>query len=198
MDNFLRNVAVLDPSFHALGCFMMILKRTLLSILLGVRRVYPRLDNYIKERKLCAHPFLEIYRGGQIQYMAPLARQGDFYVPEVRQVERRLSREDSGSETELSGSDSASEYSSGSGIMLSDSRESSPALSSVQLGLCHDRGHDEDRGYRGESAAESSVKVLDWELACEQQAEREEQAHGTSNEKNFITKKGGIVAGGEE
>lgn len=37
--------------------------------------------------------------------MAPLARQGDFYVPEVRQVERRLSEEEeSHSDTEVSGS----------------------------------------------------------------------------------------------
>lgn len=43
-----------------------------------------------QERRLCAHPFLEIYREGQIHFMAPLARQGDFYVPEVRRVERRL------------------------------------------------------------------------------------------------------------
>ena len=41
--------------------------------------------------KLCAHPFLEIYRQDVIHYMSPLARQGDFYVPEVRQVEMRLS-----------------------------------------------------------------------------------------------------------
>lgn len=36
--------------------------------------------------------------------MAPLARQGDFYVPEVRQIERRLSeQEESHSDTEVSG-----------------------------------------------------------------------------------------------
>uniref|UniRef100_A0A3B5B744 Testis expressed 264, ER-phagy receptor n=1 Tax=Stegastes partitus TaxID=144197 RepID=A0A3B5B744_9TELE len=64
--------------------------RTFLSALLGIMRVYPRLDHYIKERRLCAHPFLEIYRDSQIQFMAPLARQGDFYVPESR-VEVALS-----------------------------------------------------------------------------------------------------------
>ncbi|XP_037346362.2 testis-expressed protein 264 homolog isoform X1 [Pungitius pungitius] len=75
--------------------------RTFFSVLLGMRRVYPRLEHYIKARRLCAHPFLEIYREGLIQFMAPLARQGDFYVPEVRQAERRLvEREDSHSDSE--------------------------------------------------------------------------------------------------
>lgn len=55
-------------------------------------------------RRLCAHPFLEIYREGLIQFMAPLARQGDFYVPEIRQAERRLlEREDFHSDSEGSG-----------------------------------------------------------------------------------------------
>ncbi|MEQ2178323.1 hypothetical protein GOODEAATRI_012862, partial [Goodea atripinnis] len=56
------------------------------------------------ERRLCAHPFLELYRDGQIQFIVPLARQGDFYVPEVRQAERRLSeQEESHSDTDISG-----------------------------------------------------------------------------------------------
>lgn len=39
---------------------------------------------------MCAHPFLEIYKAGVIHYMSPLARQGDFYVPEVREPQRWL------------------------------------------------------------------------------------------------------------
>uniref|UniRef100_A0AAQ4QS96 Testis expressed 264, ER-phagy receptor n=1 Tax=Gasterosteus aculeatus aculeatus TaxID=481459 RepID=A0AAQ4QS96_GASAC len=78
--------------------------RTFFSVLLGMRRVYPRLEDHIKARRLCAHPFLEIYREGLIQFMAPLARQGDFYVPEIRQAERRLlEREDFHSDSEGSG-----------------------------------------------------------------------------------------------
>lgn len=57
-----------------------------------------------QDRRLCAHPFLEIYREGQIHFMAPLARQGDFYVPEVRRVERRLlDQEESHSDSDVSG-----------------------------------------------------------------------------------------------
>lgn len=57
-----------------------------------------------QEKRLCAHPFLEIYRDGQIHFMAPLARQGDFYVPEVRRVERRPPVKDGlQSDSEISG-----------------------------------------------------------------------------------------------
>ncbi|CAL8338147.1 unnamed protein product [Merluccius merluccius] len=78
-----------------------------------------------EERKLCAHPYVEVYSEGRVQYMVPLARQGDFYVPELRPSERRISAgEDSGS------ADSNSEYSSGSGVLLCDSREASAGRSS--------------------------------------------------------------------
>ncbi|XP_061687404.1 testis-expressed protein 264 homolog isoform X2 [Syngnathoides biaculeatus] len=78
-------------------------RKTIFSIFLGIKRVYPRLESYIKERKLCAHPFLEIYREDLIHFMAPLARQGDFYVPEVRPAERRLSeQEELDSDSEIS------------------------------------------------------------------------------------------------
>nr|KAF6476470.1 hypothetical protein HJG63_019092 [Rousettus aegyptiacus] len=62
---------------------------TTLSIWLAARRVHPALDAYIKERKLCAHPRLEIYQQDQIYFMCPLARQGDFYVPEMKETERK-------------------------------------------------------------------------------------------------------------
>uniref|UniRef100_A0A8B9YTH3 Testis expressed 264, ER-phagy receptor n=1 Tax=Bos mutus grunniens TaxID=30521 RepID=A0A8B9YTH3_BOSMU len=62
---------------------------TPLSIWLVPYRVHPALDAYIKERKLCAHPRLEIYQQDQIYFMCPLARQGDFYVPEVKETERK-------------------------------------------------------------------------------------------------------------
>ncbi|XP_070758221.1 testis-expressed protein 264 [Enoplosus armatus] len=151
--------------------------RTFFSILLGVRRVYPRLDHYIKERRLCAHPFIEIYREGRVQFMAPLARQGDFYVPEVRWVERRLSeQEELHSDSEVSGADSNSEYSSGSGVLPSDSRETSLAASSAHSVPIQDQG---DKDYRGRSSGGTSFKELDWE-----QAEREEGLHGDSNQKS--------------
>ncbi|KAM8799899.1 testis-expressed protein 264 [Eudromia elegans] len=62
---------------------------TPLSIHLAVNRVHPALDTYIKERKLCAHPRLEIYKEDRIYFVCPLARQGDFYVPEMKELERK-------------------------------------------------------------------------------------------------------------
>ncbi|XP_044027704.1 testis-expressed protein 264 homolog [Siniperca chuatsi] len=172
--------------------------RTFFSVLLGVRRVYPRLRHYIKERRLCAHPFLEIYREGQIQFLAPLARQGDFYVPEVRRVERRLSEEEElHSDTDVSGADSNSEYSSGSGVLLSDSRETSLAASSVHSVPIQDQG---DKDYRGRSTGGTSLKELDWEQTDGLQVEREEGLHGDSNHKSLEapTQKWWGVVGEEE
>ncbi|XP_048344660.1 testis-expressed protein 264 isoform X2 [Sphaerodactylus townsendi] len=62
---------------------------TPLSIHLAVNRVHPSLDTYIKERKLCAHPRMEIYKGDKIYFICPLARQGDFYVPEMKELEKK-------------------------------------------------------------------------------------------------------------
>nr|XP_040060468.1 testis-expressed protein 264 [Gasterosteus aculeatus aculeatus]XP_040060470.1 testis-expressed protein 264 [Gasterosteus aculeatus aculeatus] len=149
--------------------------RTFFSVLLGMRRVYPRLEDHIKARRLCAHPFLEIYREGLIQFMAPLARQGDFYVPEIRQAERRLlEREDFHSDSEGSGADSNSECSSGSGVLLLDSRETSPAASSA-------RDDEPDRGFGGRSSGGASFQEPDRER--QQQAGREERPHGDWDEK---------------
>lgn len=68
--------------------------RSALSILIAVWRVYPRMHNYVKEHKLCAHPYMEVYDGGSIYFMAPLARQNEFYVPEVQEEEERADEGD--------------------------------------------------------------------------------------------------------
>ncbi|XP_018430937.1 PREDICTED: testis-expressed sequence 264 protein, partial [Nanorana parkeri] len=41
------------------------------------------------ERKLCAHPYVEIYKGDKIIFMCPLSRQDDFYVPEMKELMRK-------------------------------------------------------------------------------------------------------------
>ncbi|XP_062842230.1 testis-expressed protein 264 homolog [Trichomycterus rosablanca] len=103
--------------------------RTPLSIFLGMHTVYPQLDVYIKKRKLCAHPFLEIYSSRLIHYIRPLARQSHFYVPEVRGAPKRQPEEEEGSEedgrTDITGGDSHSECSSVSRTPPSHSRGSS-------------------------------------------------------------------------
>ncbi|KAG7472471.1 hypothetical protein MATL_G00109050 [Megalops atlanticus] len=144
--------------------------RTPLSIFLGVQRVYPQLDCYIKERKLCAHPFIEIYRGDLIHYMSPLARQSDFYVPEVQEAEwRQRDTEDSEDDrrTDVTGADSNSETSSVSHTIISNSRESSLAPSSapslIRRGL-GEGDHWSDRSSDESAGIGSSFEELDLEL----------------------------------
>ncbi|KAK2862017.1 hypothetical protein Q5P01_001550 [Channa striata] len=135
--------------------------KTFFSILLKLIKVYPQLQHYIKERRLCAHPFLEIYKE---------------------------EKEESHSDTEVSGADSNSEYSSGSGVLLTDSRESSPGSSSVHSVSVRDQGDSE------------SFKELDWEHPNGQQEDHEEQLNGDSNRKNLdvpAVEWWGVV-GGEE
>lgn len=100
---------------------------TALSIWLAARRVHPALDTYIKERKLCAHPRLEIYQQDRIHFMCPLARQGDFYVPEVKETERRSRGpvETSDAPTDGTGADTMSDTSSVSLEVRPSSREAS-------------------------------------------------------------------------
>ncbi|KAM9327145.1 testis-expressed protein 264 [Gastrophryne carolinensis] len=59
------------------------------SIQLATTRVHPALERYVKERKLCAHPYVEIYKGDKIIFMCPLSRQNDFYVPEMKELLRK-------------------------------------------------------------------------------------------------------------
>ncbi|XP_068109108.1 testis-expressed protein 264 [Hyperolius riggenbachi] len=59
------------------------------SIQLATTRVHPALERYVKERKLCAHPYVEIYKGDKIIFMCPLSRQDDFYVPEMKELLRK-------------------------------------------------------------------------------------------------------------
>lgn len=48
-----------------------------------------QLPAVFQERKLCAHPRIEIYKEDRIYFVCPLARQGDFYVPEMKELERK-------------------------------------------------------------------------------------------------------------
>lgn len=95
------------------------------------------------------------------------------------------------------GADSNSEYSSGSGVLLSDSRGTSLAASSVHSVPIQDQG---DRNNRGRSSRGTSFKDLDWEQTGGQQAEREEPLHGDSNQKSLEapTQEWWGAVGGEE
>ncbi|KAK2509349.1 hypothetical protein MC885_001217 [Smutsia gigantea] len=85
--------------------------------------------SYIKERKLCAHPRLEIYQRDQIYSMCPLAWQGDFCVPEVKETNRKSwgPLEDSDVQVDCTGADTMSDTSSVSLEVGPDNLETSAA-----------------------------------------------------------------------
>ncbi|XP_032503364.1 testis-expressed protein 264 isoform X2 [Phocoena sinus] len=140
---------------------------TPLSIWLATRRVHPALDAYIKERKLCAHPRLEIYQQDQIYFMCPLARQGDFYVPEVKETERKFRgpAEANDAQVDGTGTDTMSDTSSVSLEVGPGSRETSAATLSPGVSS---RGWDDgdtrsEHSYSESGASGSSFEELDLE-----------------------------------
>ncbi|XP_049439787.1 testis-expressed protein 264 homolog [Epinephelus fuscoguttatus] len=107
---------------------------TPLSHVLGPYRVYPKLASYIEDRKLCAFPTIEICGSDVINYMVPLSRQTDFFVPEMKEeVKTDVKEEDSDEDrgTDITGADSHSDVSSVSGGVPWDSRETSLAASTA-------------------------------------------------------------------
>uniref|UniRef100_H0Z897 Testis expressed 264, ER-phagy receptor n=1 Tax=Taeniopygia guttata TaxID=59729 RepID=H0Z897_TAEGU len=144
---------------------------TPLSIHLAVNRVHPALDTYIK-RKLCAHPRIEIYKQDRIYFVCPLARQGDFYVPEMKELERKSRAAAAVAEdaqTDITGVDTMSETSSISVEATTDSRDTSVATS-ILLPLPGSRGREEadtrsEHSYSESGASGSSFEELDLEAA---------------------------------
>ncbi|XP_032996534.1 testis-expressed protein 264 isoform X1 [Lacerta agilis] len=147
---------------------------TPLSIHLAVNRVHTALDVYIKERKLCAHPRLEIYKGNKIYFVCPLARQGDFYVPEMKELEKksRLAAAAAAAEAEdaqidITGADTLSENSSVSLETTTNSRETSVATSILSpFTSGHSRDEVDNRSehsYSESGASGSSFEELDLE-----------------------------------
>ncbi|KAI1892729.1 hypothetical protein AGOR_G00136540 [Albula goreensis] len=157
--------------------------RTPLSVFLGVQRVYAQLGRYIKERKLCAHPFIEIYQGNLIHYMSPLARQSDFYVPELQEAEWRQDFQDSEEDRrmDITDADSDSETSSVS-HMMSDSRESSLASSVVPSLIGQGSGHRDQWCDSRSNRSSSSFEELDLELPNGQEVAGCTKAEASCNE----------------
>ncbi|NXT31988.1 TX264 protein, partial [Pelecanoides urinatrix] len=144
---------------------------TPMSIHLAVNRVHPALDTYIKERKLCAHPRIEIYKEDRIYFVCPLARQGDFYVPEMKELERKSRAAEADAEdaqTDITGIDTMSETSSISVEVTTDSRDTSVATS-ILLPFPASRGREEgdnrsEHSYSESGASGSSFEELDLEV----------------------------------
>ncbi|KAK3536725.1 hypothetical protein QTP86_022449 [Hemibagrus guttatus] len=125
------------------------------------------------DRKLCAHPFLEIYRNRLIYYISPLARQGDFYVPEVQKAPKRQQEGEESEEdrrTDITGEDSHSDRSSVSGLLQSHSRDTSPSLSLSPSVLYHQRRDslsDSDSGRRRSRRSSSASSFEELQLEAE-------------------------------
>ncbi|KFO32673.1 testis-expressed protein 264 isoform X1 [Fukomys damarensis] len=140
---------------------------TALSIWLAAHRVHRALDTYIKERKLCAHPRLEIYQQDQIHFMCPLARQGDFYVPEVKETERKCRGLVEASDTQVddAGADTMSDTSSVSLEVSPGSRDTSATTLSpgVSSRGWDDGDHRSEHSYSESGASGSSFEELDLE-----------------------------------
>ncbi|XP_034022511.1 testis-expressed protein 264 [Thalassophryne amazonica] len=166
--------------------------RTQLSYIIGPFRVYPKLAAYIEDRKLCAFPTIEICNAEVINYMVPLSRQTDFFVPELREEVNTDVKEDDSDEdrgTDITGADSHSDVSSVSGSAPWDSRETSLAAStaaslasSLPLRDVMDENEDikqrdnSDRGTLGSMGSGSSFEELDMDQDQHQEeGEREEE-----------------------
>ncbi|EDV28169.1 uncharacterized protein TRIADDRAFT_53491 [Trichoplax adhaerens] len=55
----------------------------IVSILISVIRVYPKLGKYIQENKLTAFPMMEVYDKQTVAFIAPLEHQKFFYPPGI-------------------------------------------------------------------------------------------------------------------
>ncbi|XP_006876066.1 PREDICTED: testis-expressed sequence 264 protein isoform X1 [Chrysochloris asiatica] len=137
---------------------------TPVSIWLASRRVHPALDAYIKERKLCAHPWLEIYQQDQIHFVCPLARQGDFYVPEVKETDRK-SRAPMEALTDGTGADTSDSSSVSLEVGPSSRKTSAATLSpgTSSHGGWDDGDTRSEHSYSESGASGSSFEELDLE-----------------------------------
>ncbi|XP_030062078.1 testis-expressed protein 264 [Microcaecilia unicolor] len=136
------------------------------SIQLATNRVHPALDTYIKERKLCAHPWIEIYKGDKIYFVCPLSRQGDFYVPEMKAIQKKSQME--GEDGQMDNT-ALSDTSSVTVEALTDSRETSVATTTTSPAA---RGRAEtdnrsEHSYSESGTSGSSFEELDLEASGE-------------------------------
>ncbi|NWH63183.1 TX264 protein, partial [Geococcyx californianus] len=131
----------------------------------------PQSPAVFQERKLCAHPRIEIYKEDRIYFVCPLARQGDFYVPEMKELERKIraaAAEAEDAQTDITGADTVSETSSISIEATTDSRDTSVATS-ILLPFPASRGREDgdnrsEHSYSESGASGSSFEELDLEV----------------------------------
>ncbi|KAJ1109499.1 hypothetical protein NDU88_006859 [Pleurodeles waltl] len=144
------------------------------SIQLATTRVHSALNEYIKERKLCAHPYIEIYKGDLIQFVCPLSRQSDFYVPEMKELLRKLREEEEEAGIVDTGTDMLSDSSSMSLEGPDNSRETSVATNMTSdFPTTRNREEVDNRSehsYSESGASCSSFEELDLEASANEGA----------------------------
>uniref|UniRef100_A0A3B5QHE6 Testis expressed 264, ER-phagy receptor a n=1 Tax=Xiphophorus maculatus TaxID=8083 RepID=A0A3B5QHE6_XIPMA len=176
-------------------------------------------DDPKKERKLCAFPFVETFHSDFINYMVPLCRQMDFFVPELtEQVKTDGKDEDSDEDrgTDITGADSHSDVSSVSGGVPWDSRETSLAASTAAslasslplrdiMDSNEDNKHREhsDRGSNDSVGSGSSFEELDMDqeeleegdgMEGEKEKGTPEEEDDDEGEKEGAEEEAGLVA----
>ncbi|TKS71680.1 Testis-expressed protein 264 [Collichthys lucidus] len=162
-----------------------------------------------KERKLCAFPTIEICSSDVTNYMVPLSRQTDFFVPEMKDdVRTDVKEEDSDEDrgTDITGADSHSDVSSVSGGVPWDSRETSLAAStaaslasSLPLRDVMDANEDikprdqSDRASNESMGSGSSFEELDMDQEEEEERgeEKEDGEEGEQEEEEEEVPEGG-------
>lgn len=114
-----------------------------------------------QDRKLCAHPFLEIYDGSTIHFMAPLAKQDEFYVDEAA-----VNRNDSEN-------DDLDESVGGSSYGGSVSRSEFSVATSYMSSIIEDSDDDSDDVLRLDEVKEEPSETPIKEISVNESAERE-------------------------
>lgn len=165
--------------------------RCSLSPVCAAYRVYPELDQYVKERSLNAYPFLEICKGDLIHYMCPLEKQGDFCVPELLEkkttenTEKTVEHRDADVTESGTGEEFRPESSSVIQEVVEESRDvtevSAPLLEGSHQGASEEEGQSEDGDQGGKGSSESvgsgsSFEELDMEVEEEKKSDPEEPA----------------------
>ncbi|XP_056607380.1 testis-expressed protein 264 homolog [Triplophysa dalaica] len=185
--------------------------RCSLSPVCAAYRVYPELEQYVKERSLNAHPFLEICKGDLIHYMCPLEKQEDFFVPELLEkkttedMEETVEHKDDNDTESGAGEELRPESCSVIQKVVEESRDvaEAPLLEGTHHGLTEEEGQSEDGDQGGKGSCESvgsgsSFEELDMEAEEEKKSDPDEPAEEENYNGQQKIIEGGTVENKEE
>ncbi|XP_052414662.1 testis-expressed protein 264 homolog [Carassius gibelio] len=166
--------------------------RCTLSPVCGAYRVYPELQQYIKERSLNAYPLLEICKGDLIHYMCPLENQVDFCVPEVPEKKTSDDTEETVEQKDADVTELGEPEKKLRPVIqevVEESRDvmeaSAPLLENSHPSLGEEEGQSEDgdQGIKGSSESVGSGSSFE-ELDMEMEEEEEKKNEGEEEDHN--------------